>query len=566
MNAIPINRVFDLLQVLANRPQSQVLFTSQCNGLWRNYTIVDYIGYSARTSIALLEMGVVKGDRIVTITQNRAEFNFVDMGTLQLGAVHVPLTPGISTERLTDIIKAVKPKVLFVSNRSVYRNVKQLGSILDTVRIVSFELVEELTHFEEFIKKPVSEFLSRQIEEARQSVHDSDPASITFISGNHTPLHGVILSHRAHVFNIINFIENKFLSGRQKAVSVLPLAHSFERTMNYVFQYINLPVVYSDSFAMLPAVLRQFSPDAMVAVPYILEMYESKFEKEPQFIHSVKTRIQQIAANILLVPNTIPTQVKRLIYSFLKKYRSEKVKSVLGPNLDLIICGGAQLNARTLKTYFSHGIEVFEGYGLTEAGPVVTVNDRYKIKAGSAGMTMRGVNVKISSENEILVKSNGLMSGYFNSEFSPVDDEGWLHTGDTGTVDKKGFLTITGTSKDIFKLKNGLYINPLYIEKSIITKSSEIHKIWVYGHNRNHLVAIIIPVLNNNKQECFAQIKQSVESYNTSCEKPEQIKDFKIVEDDWNSGNGFINPDSTLNRQALYAHYLGLINEMYIEV
>lgn len=559
-----VTRVFDLLDVLAARPQGQVMFTSQCNGQWRDYTIADYIDYSNRTSMALLGMGVNKGNRIATITQNRAEFNFVDMGTMQIGAIHVPIAPGISAARLAEILNEAKPKVLFISNRSVFRKITSLYADIDAIKIVSFEKVDELTHFEEFVKKPFGLVHRNLVEEARKAVSDTDQASVTYISGDHTPLKGVVLSHRAHVFNLVNFSENRFLINRQKAVSVLPLAHSFERTMNYVFQNINLPVIYSDSISALPAVLQHFHPDVMVAVPYILERYESQFEKRNDFSYGLKNKFLRQTARFLLNPNTFPEKLKLLFYSILKKIRSNKINSVVGNNLDLIICGGAELDLKTLEKFWMQGIEVYEGYGLTEAGPVVTVNDRYKIKAGSAGMPLKGVGVMISTENEILVNGNGLMSGYFASDDSPIDEKGWLHTGDRGAIDGRGFLTVTGTIKSIFKLKNGLYINPEYIEGRILSSSGSIHNIWVYGHNKNHLVALIIAAKRNAKdEECLNPINQIVEGYNSDCEKQEQVKKFRVIDDEWNTENGLLNPDLSLNRLALYEEYNEILIELY---
>lgn len=560
----PISRVFDLLNIIADRPQEQILFTSQCNNQWRHYTMADYIYYSSQTSLALLEMGVVKGDRIVTLTQNRAEFNFVDMGVLQIGAVHVPLSPNIASKQLAEILTETDPKILFISNKSVYRKIPLEIIKLKAIKLISFDKIDELDPYEMFIKTSSSFSSILHFQKAKNEVIHTDPASIIYLSGHQTPIKGVVLSHQAHVFNFINFSHYQFLAKRHRAVSFLPLAHSFERTMNYVFQYINLPIVYSESFSTLPKVIQQFSPDVMVAVPLLLERYGSQLEEIRSSYCRLKIGVHQQIARKLYVTNKLPSVLKKIFLFYLQQRRFEGINALLGNKLKLVICGGCQLEVETLEKFWRLGIEVYEGYGLTEAGPVVSVNDWSRIKAGSVGLPMNGVEITTDLEKEILVKGKGLMSSYFATHKSAIDEKGWLHTGDLGEIDKDGFLTITGTKKCIFKLKNGLYINPENIEKLIQAKSSYIQSIWVYGYNKYFLIALIIPTSNYlEDSEGINSIHQAVTAYNSHCDKYEQIKTFKIVNHEWNIENGFLNNDLTLNRQVLQEKYISTLIEIY---
>jgi long-chain acyl-CoA synthetase len=275
-----LTRVFDLLKIISSRAGEQVMFSSVCNGQWRNYTVTDYLRYADLTSFALLKHGISKGDPIISITQNRAEFNFVDMGILQTGAVHVPVYPGIDIAKLAAIVSETKARIAFISNKAVLKKIMQIpGNPLNL--IVSFEQAEGAVFYEDFLKQGTEK--KETLGLIKKTVQPNDPASIIYLSGSNTPLKGVILSHNSHIFNILNYSKSHHFEGCRRSISFLPLAHSFERTVNYSFQHLGIEVCYSEGIASLPANLKLKKPDVMLAVPLVLE----------RIIENTKTEIQK---------------------------------------------------------------------------------------------------------------------------------------------------------------------------------------------------------------------------------------------------------------------------------
>ena len=441
-------RIFDLLDIASTRPRDQVMFSSVSNGQWRDYTCGDYIAFANSTSYALIEHGIKKGDPVVSITHNRAEFNFVDMGIMQIGAVHVPLYPAIDTLKLEKILQETGAHIAFVSNRSVLRKIRQVKSS-KLKMVVSFDTTEGAIPYQEFLKKtvPVADTLQRR----KEAVQPDDPASITYLSGSNTPLRGVVLSHAAHIFNLLSYCQKNHFAACRQSVSFLPLAHSFERTVNYSFQYLGINICYSEGLGPLPGILKKTKPDVLLVVPLVLERIVETFVNELLKTEGLQGYIAQFALRKAKLES--PKKGKS-IFSWKQSYYRKlfaSLRNFLGGNLKVVLCGGAALKKETLNILWAAGVPVFEGYGLTEAGPLVAYNLQESFKAYTVGRPMTGVEVRIAPDGEVLVNSGGLMTAYFKQDYSPVDADGWLHTGDMGELDEKGFITLTGTKKEIFK-------------------------------------------------------------------------------------------------------------------
>jgi len=580
---MPVNtqptRVFDLMDVFSSRKPEHVMFTSLNNGQWHDYSVADYRQYADFTSYALINLGIKKGEAILSLTQNRAEFNFLDMGILQIGAVHVPLSPAIEAKKLLQIVSETNARIAFVSNRSMFRKLSQFpATTLEW--IVSFDPLEGITHYEDFLKTGTEN--PTLLQKLKSEVNPEDTASVIYLSGSNTPVRGVELSHAGHIFNTLGYSDYGLFTRFSNTISFLPLAHSFERTMNYAFQFLGIRVYYTESMNALMGLLKSENPEVIVVVPLVLEKLFEKARNEIYRLRGIKgIYLRWILKLTLKQPPTLSGSSFSL-KSFVFRSSLVRLSSLLGTNLKMIICGGAALNPELLNVFWAAGIRLFEGYGLTEAGPVVTCNNQSYFRAYSAGKPMLGVTIKTAPDGEILVRSNGNMKGYFNQTSSSIDEKGWLHTGDLGTIDEKGFLTLTGTKKDIFKLSSGLYTDPRPIEKQL-SLSSLIKQIWVYGHNRNFLSAIVVAQMEHNNakinpkldveanttlQNDYAGIKLQIEKeilfYNSSCQKYDQIVKFEIVNDEWTVENGVLNDNGTLNRLTLYSKYKIRIDSFYM--
>jgi len=557
-------RIFDLLEIISSRPQEQVMFASVKNGEWHDYTVSDYREYADLTSYALINFGISKGEPILSITHNRAEFNFVDMGILQAGAVHVPLYPGVDVPKLAGILAQTEARIAFISNKSVLRKIKQLREC-SLELIVCFDRTEGAVSYEDFLKQGKGN--RRELETLKASVKPDDPASIIYLSGSNTPLKGVVLSHANHVFNLVYYCKSHHFEGCNHSISFLPLAHSFERTVNYSFQHLGIKVSYCEGIASLAGILKQKKPDVMLAVPLVLERIVENTKNEIQKAKGINGWLARIALRLAAKEKAGSAKKSFSLKNSLFRLVFRGLRNFLGGNIEVLLCGGAALRPEVLNILWAAGINTYEGYGLTEAGPLVSYNLKNAFKRQSVGRLMPGVQVRIASDNEVLVKSGGLMNGYFKMEETPIDSKGWLHTGDLGEMDAEGFLTLTGTKKEIFKLTSGLYTDPRPIELQL-EAFPHIGKIWVHGHNKPFLTAIIIPGNYNNSRTTESdiikvEVEKEIFSYNSSCQKYDQIVKFEIADDMWTAENGFLNNDGTLNRQMLYSQYRSIIEKMY---
>lgn len=559
MKALP-TRIFDLMEIISSRPGEQVMFSSVCNGQWRDYTVSDYKKFADLTSFALINFGISKGEPVVSLTHNRAEFNFVDMGILQAGAVHVPLYPGIDILKLAGVLNQTEARIAFISNKSVFRKIKQVPEC-PLQLIVCFDSTFGALSYEDFLQNGAEN--RDELNKLKASVKPDDPASIIYLSGSNTPLKGVVLSHSNHVFNILFYSKSHHFHGCGKSISFLPLAHSFERTVNYSFQYLGIKVCYSEGISALPAILKQQKPDVMLAVPLVLERIIENTKTEIQKTSGFNGLLARLALKLAVKEKAGPSRKLISVKKKLFRLVFKGLRNFLGGNIKVLLCGGAALHPEVLNILWAAGINTYEGYGLTEAGPLVSYNLISAFKHQSVGKLMPGVEVRIAPDEEVLVRGGGIMKGYFGHHESPVDNDGWLHTGDLGSLDEQGFLTLTGTKKEIFKLSSGLYTDPRPIETHF-AGTPEIKHIWVYGHNRISLTAIIVPDFSKTKKEEITKtINEKVGAYNSACPKYDQIIKLEIVDDEWTVENGLLKTDLNYNRQALYNKYRTVIDRMY---
>jgi len=574
MNNMP-TRVFDLLQSFSHMPENRVLFSSVSNGKWQDYTVADYRKFADETSFALLNFGIQKSEPVISITHNRAEFNFVDMGIMQTGAIHVPLYPAVDVQKLQAIVAETNARLIFISNKSVLRKLQQIKDS-NLLTIVSFDTTAGAIAYSDFLQQSHKDYTL--LEKIKSTVGTNDAASITYLSGGNTPLKGVVLSHKNQIFNLQQYLSFHHFDGCAQSISFLPLAHSFERAVNYSFQALGIKVIYCEGIASLPALLKQRNPDVMLAVPLVLERIVETTKNE---IAKAKGAAGWLALRTLEIAKRTDVRYSQRIFcprKMLFKIVFKGLRKFLGGNIKVMLCGGAALRPEVLNILWAAGIRTYEGYGLSEAGPLISYNHPKAFKAYTLGKLMPGVSAKVAADGEILVKSGGVMQHYFKTDSAETDTDGWLHTGDIGQIDGEGFLSLTGIKKTIFKLSSGLYTNPVPIESELL-RFENIQNAWVYGHNRTQLTAILntgksnanaetesVKILSDNTSIGHDReniISLQIADYNTKCEKYEQIATFEIVNDEWSIANGMLNADLSLNRIALLQKYRATIEKKY---
>jgi len=466
-----ILRLFDLLNFGKTHHANKIAFCSRKGDAWIKTTFQEYGHQSDRVSHALIASGIKKGDNIVTISRNRAEFNFVDMGIVQIGAVHVPLYATIDDQKLKAILHETACKIVFAGNEKTYRKVVALTGTIPTLeQVICFDEIPENEIFEAFLQKNEGDFSNENLQQIKDRVFTDDIASITYISGSTTEVKGIVHSHGDHIHNSLAIAKGTCITHEMNLLSLLPLAHSYERSINYCVQYLGATTWYNNNFKTLEQEFLEIKPEVIFMVPFLMQkIFDLLFSKvltENNFDKNQTLNLLQLAleneTGIEVSP--ISDNNKLLIDKIFASFRQ-----AMGGNIQMLYCGGAALNQNLRRFFDNCGMTCYEGYGLTEAGPVVAHNSPLMHKAGTVGKAVSDTQIKISDDGEVLVKSPSSFKGYYKntSVESPVDGEGWLHTGDTGMLDADGFLTLTGVSKRIFKLSNGIYTDPLTIEKKL---------------------------------------------------------------------------------------------------
>ena len=572
-----IERLFDLPARGKTLFPDKVAFCSRKGGHWTKYTFSEYFEKSNQVSYALLIQGVKKGDNIVTISRNRAEFNFVDMGIMQAGAVHVPIYTTISDEKLTEILNDLSCAIVFAGNTHVYNKLTLLRDKIPTLKlIVSFDEIPGTFCFENFLRMGIENKNNSLLEEIKSSTKPTDISSITYISGNTTEVRGVEHSHNGQVQNLLALTQSTSITLEMSLLSLLPLAHIYERSINYCIQYVGATVWYNENFGMIEHELHEIHPDVIFTVPLLLEKLYNLLISKTRPKRKWRKRLFKTAINFALYnerdnENIFNSIQRKLCDIFL----FSEFREILGGNLKMIYCGGAGLDERLRRFIENIGIPCYEGYGLSEGG-VVTHNFKGNCRPSTLGKAVFNNQLLIAADGELLIKSPSVLTDFFNrpGELAhALDADGWLHTGDKASLDAQGYLRLTGVKKRIFKLSSGIYSDPLAIEKAL-EKSPAIKKAFVFGANSDSLLALLCPdfeYLETIKPSLFAEfsdrnqivkneqirsiVQDLVNAYNSANRLSEHIGNFFLTADDWTIGNVLLDASGGINRENLFEKY-----------
>lgn len=581
-----VKRIFDLIPFIKEKFNKDICLAGKKSGKWITYSIDEYRENVDLVSWGLLSLGIAKDDKIATISNNRPEWNFVDLGMLQVGAVHVPVYPTISDDELLHILNEAEVKIIFVSNNYLYSKINSLINRLGKpLKIYAFDNVSDASNFQDLIKLGKDFSLKEKLSAIKDFILPQDLATIIYTSGTTAMPKGVMLSHANMVSNFIAASKTMNLNSSHATLSYLPLCHVYERMLNYKYQYLGIAVYYAESLANVVANFQEVKPTVLTAVPLLLEkIYGNILEKGSQ-LAGIKKHLFQFA--LMVADDYNLSQEFSVVYKIklqLADLVFKKWREVLGGNLGMIICGGAALQQSVLKAFWAAGIPVYEGYGLTEGSPLISNNNYGKYKLGTIGKILDGVNVRIAADGEVLVKGPNVMMGYYkNPELTAqtIDKEGWLHTGDIGVIEDEIFLKLTGRKKDIFKTSSGFYVSPEKIE-GIIKQNILVSQVLVAGANHNYLSALIVPEFSKleswcriNKSEVhlgekiisdekiIALYQEIIDDYNAECRDTERILKFRIMSNDWTVDSGELTPKMSIRRDFIVQKYNDLIEEFY---
>lgn len=585
-----ILRTFDLLENLKSYPPKDDILARRSRGKWIKYSIDQYIDISHTVAYGLLAMGFKPGTKVITITTNRPEWNFMDMGINLAHMIHVPVYSTLSPDDYLHIITHSDAELIVVGSPALYKRVAPIAAKID--RDIKFILMDDaddvmtMTKLYDLGRENKERFAS-VVEENKKNISPDECASIVYTSGTTGVPKGVMLSHRNMMFDSHGHALRQTKNYSHKMVSFLPLCHMYERTMNYEYQELAISTYYAESLATIASDLKDCHSDGFCAVPRVLEMMYGKLEEAGKKLTGLKAKIYWAAwdyANHFDNENTgwfyLQKQklFDKLVYS---KWREN-----LGGHEMLVVSGGSSIQAKIVRCFNAAKLYIFEGYGLTETSPVIAVNspaDKYNV-IGTVGKAMDGTELSFAEDGEILTRGPHVMLGYYkNPEATKemIDADGWLHTGDIGFLKDGKYLKITDRKKEIFKLSSGKYIAPQVIE-TLLKETDYIENAFVFGAGEKFASAVIIPAYAkikayadeqglkvDTKEQLLEQdavqkvLNNAVTKVNEQLAAHENVKRPSFRFDEWNTDNGMLSQTLKLKRRNLQARYAQLIEDTY---
>lgn len=585
-----VTRVFDLLDQLVEKYPKDDILSRKSGGKWIKYSSQSYNEHSNLIAYAMLSMGFEKGDKAITIMPNRPEWNFIDMGLMLAGMVHVPVYTTLSSDDYLHIFTHSDAKAIFIGNESLAKKILPIIKRVERdIKIFTIEPIQDYTTIEDLysIGKENSEKYKSTVEKVKAETDENEVATIIYTSGTTGTPKGVMLSHKNLVFNFIGTAVQQIRDHRHKMLSFLPLCHIYERGMNYDYQYLGISIYYAESLSTIASDLADSKADGFCAVPRVLEMMYSKLEAAGKDLSGIKKTIYKWAFRIATkFDYTKNSALYKMQYAIADKLVYSKWREKLGGKEMLVVSGGSAIQAKIIRLFTAAKMYIFEGYGMTEASPVIAVNNPKEmiIKIGTVGKKMEGTEMMIAEDGEILTRGPHVMLGYYKDpEYTKqvIDEDGWLHTGDIGVMVDKIFLKITDRKKEIFKLSAGKYIAPQVIE-NMLKESSYIENCMVVGENQKFASAIVIPDINKLhfwaaknkvqftdnqdlivKPEVIKKINKEIEKVNTKLAAHEQVKRAKIIIDEWTPLNDMLSQTLKLKRNKIKAKYSDTIAEIY---
>ncbi|MCK5838933.1 MAG: long-chain fatty acid--CoA ligase, partial [Bacteroidales bacterium] len=537
----------------------------------------------------LLALGVKKGDKIATISNNRPEWNFIDMGALQIGAVHVPIYPTISEGDYKFILNHAEVKYVFVAGKELFRKIEPILPDVPSVKgVYSFTPVENVSPLSELLELGKNNPVADKLTSIKASIKPDENATLIYTSGTMGNPKGVMLSHTNMVSNFEAVAPIFPLDDKSRALSYLPLCHVFERIDNYTYHLLGISIYYAENMGTIADNIRELKPDIFCTVPRLLEKVYDKIIGKGMKLKGIKRSLFFWAVNLGLKYELDGANgwwyerklclANKLIFS--------KWREALGGNLKVIVSGGAALQSRLARIYTAARIPVLEGYGLTETSPIISVNkmDKGYRKFGTVGPALSGVSVKIADDGEILCKGPNVMKGYFKDPKltkESIDQDGWFHTGDIGILDEGKFVKITGRKKEIFKTSFGKYISPQPIENKF-KESAFIDSIIVLGENQKYAAALIVPSFDHLKSWCSIKrikytsnsemitdttikkrFQEEVNKYNKFFGDTEKIKKFDLLDHEWSIESGELTANLKVKRRLICEKYNEKIGNIF---
>ena len=582
-------RIFDLPRFQEKNTPNISIFNYKENKEWKGISTQDFINRVNNISKGLLASGVQPNDKVALISENRLEWNLLDFAIQQIGAVVVAIYPNISDNDYEFILNNAEIKLCFVSNDKLYQRLLAIKDQIPTVsEVYTFNTYPHTPNWISLVSKGI-DISDEILDERMNNVKSTDLATIIYTSGTTGNPKGVMLTHENLLADVDSSEYSFPVVAYDKALSFLPACHAYERVFQYVYIKMGLPIYYAQSMDTIGQDMKEVQPQIFSAVPRVLEKVYEKIMATGEQLTGIKRKLffwaialgEQYDLDETKLSTTYKFKLKiarKLIFS--------KWKQALGGNIKGVASGSATLQTKLLKLYLAAGIPIYEGYGLTEAGPCLSVNCiKRGMKIGTVGISLINIDIKLAEDGEILAKGKNIMVGYYKNPEATAEvlKDGWLHTGDIGEWIDGKFLKIIDRKKEMFKTSGGKYIVPQQIEAKL-SESSFIEQIMVVGEGQKFPAALIVPnfnvcldwakendssLLNVTREEFInhSKIKQliadEVDKLNSNFGNWEQIKKFILLPNEFTIETGELTPTLKMKRKIIAKKYEKEINEIY---
>ncbi len=579
-----------ILEQQARRYGARVFLRDKSNKNWRDHSWVDIADRAARLRTGLHQMGVKAGDRIAILADNSPGWVEVDMAALGLGAIVVPLYTTGGTEETRHVLSDSGARLVAVDSQSRLEKICSLGPLpaLETILSLNSAALERGNGFQVVP-------LEQATANAPMAVRPVDPdqvATFIYTSGTTGSAKGVMLSHGNIIANCESNRDALGLNDKDSVLSFLPVAHSFERTAGYyTVMLAGGTITYSQGLAHIAADLVEVQPTVVLAVPRVLEAVYNRVMRTVASSTALRQRIFHTAVAIgrraaeyrhrghSVPPWLAATMVlaRRLVFS--------RIRSIFGSRLRYLVSGGAPLSTEINWLLAAAEIPIVEGYGLTEASPVVSCNLHGQTRIGTVGRPLKNIEVRTAADGELLVRGPNVMKGYYNRQHETreaIDPEGWLHTGDIAQLDDDGYIKIIDRKKDIIVLSGGKNVSAANLENRLISDPF-IAQACVVGDRRKHLTAILVPdfealsaqprdelrirerrptdLINDPALRDF--FRRRIREFNRPLSDAERIVDFILTDRPFSQENGELTPTLKVRRRAVQEHYRDQIEALY---
>jgi long-chain acyl-CoA synthetase len=592
-NNMEVKRTFDLLDRYKENFQKDDALCFKQNGAWIKFSSDDYIKLSNDFCRGLHELGLKKGDKIITVSPSRPEWNFIDMGMAMIGIVHVPVFTSLNKYEYEYILRNSGARMILISDNKLYKNVSQAFNFPGfSAEVYTFDKIDGVPYWNEIVEKGKSctEKTREEVENIKREITPEDFATLIYTSGTTGKPKGVMLSHKNLVTNFLAAASVFNLGPTDKYLSILPLCHVGGRMGNYQTQFSGTSIYYAENMATIAANMAEIKPDGFDAVPRVIEKFYDVIISKGKKLTGMKKSLFFWAVDLGSKYN--PSGENGLFYKLKLRIADKMIfskwRAALGGNVRIVGCGGASLQSRLERIFWAAGIKIINMYGLTETSPIITINRKFKggFRLGSVGKVIEDVEVKIADDGEILCKGPNVMIGYYNDlelTRSVFDEEGWFHTGDIGYMDEDNFLMVTDRKKEIFKLSNGKFVAPQPIE-NMLKESALIDQTMVVGEHEKFASALISPnfkyfdELRSELNLSFSDpmemiqlaevqsiIHSEIEKINKRLSPPERITRFRLVPDEWSPATGELSPTLKLRRRFITEKYSKLLDQIYMK-